>query len=216
MTVSKLKFRRAPVEVDPTRMCELLVGLPDVVVLGVVDAGGVVPLRVYVEMRKLPPGLRVVWEPGQDQGTPGGGIGRPSGVRPPGPPGVAKAPPRLCRHGVEVRAAWHAKEVVRSIYEHHDAELAVAFVERLGKDLQDRTCPVEVQALGRTIVRWREQIAAWHRAHHSNGPTEAANNLIKRIKRVAFGLTSFRNHRIRVLLYAGRPNWELLATVTPR
>jgi transposase len=104
---------------------------------------------------------------------------------------------------------------VRSIYEHHDAKLAVAFVERLGKDLQDQTCPVEVQALGRTIVRWKEQIAAWHRAHLSNGPTEAANNLIKRIKRVAFGMTRFRNHRIRVLLYAGRPNWDLLASLTP-
>ncbi|MGH8542165.1 MAG: transposase [Acidimicrobiales bacterium] len=66
------------------------------------------------------------------------------------------------------------------------------------------------------LIRWKHQIAAWHRAHLSNGPTEAANNLIKRIKRVAFGLTRFRNHRIRVLLYAGRPNWDLLATVTPR
>ena len=38
-------------EVDPTRMCELLVGPPAVIVLGVVDAGGPMPLRVYVEMR---------------------------------------------------------------------------------------------------------------------------------------------------------------------
>jgi transposase len=117
-------------------------------------------------------------------------------------------------HG-EVRAAWHAKEVVRSIYEHHDPELAVAFVERLGKDLQDRSSPEEVRSLGRTLVRWKDQIAAWHRAHLSNGPTEAANNLIKRIKRVAFGLRRFRNHRVRVLLYAGRPNWALLASLTP-
>ena len=72
-----------------------------------------------------------------------------------------------------------------------------------------------MRSLGRTLLRWKHQIAAWHRAHLSNGPTEAANNLIKRIKRVAFGLTRFRNHRIRVLLYAGRPNWDLLATVTP-
>jgi len=36
----------------------------------------------------------------------------------------------------------------------------------------------------------------------SNGPTEAANNLIKRVKRAAFGFTSFRNYRIRSLLYA--------------
>lgn len=49
-----------------------------------------------------------------------------------------------------------------------------------------------------------------------NGPTEAANNLIKRIKRVVFGFTRFRNSRIRVLLYGGRPNWDLLATIKPR
>jgi transposase len=29
----------------------------------------------------------------------------------------------------EVRAAWHAKEVVRSIYDHHDPDLAVEFVD---------------------------------------------------------------------------------------
>jgi transposase len=116
----------------------------------------------------------------------------------------------------DVRTAWHAKEVVRSIYEHHDPDLALEFVERLGRDLQDETCPVEVRSLGRTLTRWKHQIAAWHHAHVSNGPTEAANNLIKRIKRVAFGFTRFRNYRIRVLLYAGRPNWDLLATVTPR
>ena len=116
----------------------------------------------------------------------------------------------------EVRMAWHAKEVVRSLYEHTDPELAVTFVDRLGRDLQDESCPVEVRSLGRTLIRWRDQIAAWHQAHVSNGPTEAANNLIKRVKRVAFGFTRWRNYRIRVLLYAGRPNWDLLTTITPR
>jgi transposase len=62
-------------------------------------------------------------------------------------------------HG-EVGAAWHAKEVVRSIYDHHDPDLAVDFVERLGHDLQDESCPVEVRSLGRTLLRWRDQIAA--------------------------------------------------------
>jgi transposase len=116
----------------------------------------------------------------------------------------------------EVRTAWHAKEVVRQLYDHTDADLAVAFVERLGHDLQDESCPGEVQSLGRTLIRWKDQIAAWHRGHVSNGPTEAANNLIKRVKRVAFGFTRFRNYRIRVLLYAGAPNWDLLASLTPR
>ena len=116
----------------------------------------------------------------------------------------------------EVRMAWHAKEVVRGLYEHHDPDLALEFVTRLGKDLQDRSCPPEVRQLGRTIVRWRHQIAAWHQAHVSNGPTEAVNNLLKRVKRAAFGFTSFRNYRIRTLLYAGKPNWDLLSTITPR
>ena len=116
----------------------------------------------------------------------------------------------------EVRMAWHAKEVVRSLYDHTDPDLAVTMVDRLGHDLQDGSCPPEVRQLGRTLVRWRDQIAAWHQAHVTNGPTEAANNLIKRIKRVAFGFTQFKNYRIRALLYAGRPNWALLATITPR
>lgn len=116
----------------------------------------------------------------------------------------------------EVRTAWHAKEVVRSIYDHTDPELAEVFVERLGHDLQDDSCPPEIRQLGRTIIRWKDQIVAWHRAHVTNGPTEAINNLIKRVKRVAFGFTRFRNFRIRALLYAGRPNWDLLATVIPR
>ena len=116
----------------------------------------------------------------------------------------------------EVRAAWHAKEVVRSIYDHHDPDLALEFVSRLATDLQHDSSPTEVRSLGRTLSRWRHEIAAWHLAHVSNGPTEAVNNLVKRVKRVAFGITNFRNYRIRALLYAGRPNWHLLATITPR
>jgi transposase len=64
-------------------------------------------------------------------------------------------------------------------------------------DLKTARCPLEVRALGRTIARWRDQIVAWHRARVSNGPTEAVNNLVKRVKRVAFGITNFRNYRIR-------------------
>jgi len=40
--------------------------------------------------------------------------------------------------------------------------------------------------------------------------------LIKRVQRAAFGFRSFRNYRIRALLYAGMRNWDLLATVIPR
>jgi transposase len=118
-------------------------------------------------------------------------------------------------HG-DVATAWHAKEAVRELYTHNDPDLAVQWVERLSADMADKDNPIEVRSLGRTLRRWKYQIAAWHRAHVSNGPTEAVNNLIKRVKRAAFGFTSFRNYRIRSLLYAGKPNWELLATTIPR
>ncbi|MCB1261963.1 MAG: ISL3 family transposase, partial [Acidimicrobiales bacterium] len=116
----------------------------------------------------------------------------------------------------EVRTAWHAKETVRGIYDIDDPDLAHEFVVRLGHDLQDDSCPPEIRQLGRTILRWSDPIAAWHHARVTNGPTEAINNLIKRVKRVAFGFRRFAHYRIRALLYAGRPNWDLLATVTPR
>ncbi|WP_236684638.1 transposase [Ferrimicrobium acidiphilum] len=63
----------------------------------------------------------------------------------------------------------------------------------------------------------REQVAhfAGIRTFVTNGPTESMNNLIKRIKRIAFGMTNFANFRIRALLSAGKPDWSLLATVTP-
>ena len=116
----------------------------------------------------------------------------------------------------DVTTMWHAKEAVRELYSHADPELALEWVERLGADLQDADYPPEARSLGRTLIRWKHQIAAWHQAQVSNGPTEAVNNLIKRVKRAAFGFTSFRNYRIRSLLYAGKPNWDLLATIKPR
>ncbi|WKZ83655.1 MAG: hypothetical protein QY307_05285 [Acidimicrobiia bacterium] len=36
------------------------------------------------------------------------------------------------------------------------------------------------------------------------------------LERAAFGITSLPNYRIRALLFADRPNWDLLATITPR
>jgi transposase len=81
--------------------------------------------------------------------------------------------------------------------------------------LFSKSAAPELRQLGRTLRTWRTEICAWRRAQVSNGPTEATNNLIKVIKRIRFGFRRFRNYRLRVLLYAGQPNWDLLATVTP-
>jgi transposase len=115
----------------------------------------------------------------------------------------------------EVGFAYSAKEVVRQIYEHTNIDLATQWIDEIIADFADSSMPSEVRRLGRTIGKWRDQILAWHASHVSNGPTEAVNNLAKRIKRVAFGLTNFEHHRIRCLLYAGKPNWPLLDTITP-
>lgn len=117
-------------------------------------------------------------------------------------------------HG-EVRNAWHAKETLRGIYGIADPQAGAATVDQLAVEFQDPSLPVEVNRLGRTLWRWRTQISNWHAARVANAATEAANNLIKRVKRVAFGFTNFHNYRIRALLYAGKPNWALLDTLTP-
>jgi transposase len=115
----------------------------------------------------------------------------------------------------EVRLAWHAKETVRGIYAIDDSTDADRFVTELADDMSDPDHPPEVRALGRTLRRWHDPIVAWHRARASNGPTEAMNNLIKRIKRIGFGFRRFAHYRLRVLLYAGHPNWDLLPTIDP-
>jgi transposase len=115
----------------------------------------------------------------------------------------------------DVATMWKAKEAVRELYSHGDPDLALQWVTQLGHDLQDKDYPVEARSLGRTLLRWKHQIAAWHHAHVSNGPTEAVNNLIKRVKRAAFGFRHFRNYRVRALLYAGKPDWSLLRTIHP-
>ena len=115
----------------------------------------------------------------------------------------------------EVRMTWLAKEAVRGYYTHPDPGTATGLLDDIIVEFTSEHHPVEVQSLGRTLDRWRDQIAAWHQARTSNGPTEAINNLIKRIKRVGFGFRRFSHYRTRVLLYAGAPNWDRLNQITP-
>jgi transposase len=113
--------------------------------------------------------------------------------------------------------AWTANQPVREIYRIGDPDLALEWVTELAATftLNDRVYYPEVRRPGRMLARWAPQIAAWHRLRASNGPVEAINGLAKRVKRVAFGITNWTYWRVRVLLYAGRPDWSKLATITP-
>jgi transposase len=115
----------------------------------------------------------------------------------------------------QVTDTWHAKEAVREIYTHTDAALAEEWIDELVRDMSDKDRPPEVRSLAKTLKRWKAEIVAWHTHQRTNGPTEAVNNLVKRVKRGAFGFRSFDNYRVRSLLYAGRPNWSRLATGNP-
>ena len=74
----------------------------------------------------------------------------------------------------EVRLAWHAKETLRDVYQIRDPDLADEYTRQLADDLQDESCPREVNQLGRTIARWYAQIVARRplpgveRTHRSN------------------------------------------------
>jgi transposase len=107
-----------------------------------------------------------------------------------------------------------AKETLRGLYD-QPAEAAPGYLDDLIDSLLEPNMAPELRQLGRTLRTWRTKICALHRAQVSNGPTKATNNLIKVIKRIGFGFRRFRNHRLRVLLYAGHPSWDLLAAITP-
>ena len=112
--------------------------------------------------------------------------------------------------------AWHAKETVRDVYEIDAPALAAQYTRRLARDLQDGSCPPEVNRLGRTLERWHTQIVnrrsrplhqRSHRSHQQPQPNESNAS--------GSGIGNFTNYRIRALLYAGRPNWNLLPALTP-
>lgn len=88
---------------------------------------------------------------------------------------------------------WHAKEIIHGPYNIVDSDAADAYLAELIDDMADHEMPIEARSLAGTLRRWRAHIIAWHTARVSNGPTEALNNLIKRVKRIAFGMRQFRN-----------------------
>lgn len=96
------------------------------------------------------------------------------------------------------------------MYTIDDADTAASFVAQLGVDFQDdsarrrsngsdaRSCDGSTRSLRGTGAGTR------------TGRPKRSTNLVKRVKRVAFGMTNRVNYRTRALLYAGRPNWSLL------
>lgn len=114
----------------------------------------------------------------------------------------------------DVTGAWCAKESVRDIYltsDPADAELLLdKTIEGCRLDAVE-----EIRSLGRTLARWRTEILNHHLTGASNGPTEALNLLVKKVKRAGHGFTSFANYRLRILLHAGGADWTKIRPPAP-
>ena len=67
------------------------------------------------------------------------------------------------------------------------------------------SCPVpEIARLGRTLRQWDSELLAYFdTGGASNGPTEATNLIIEKIRRVGHGFRNWDNYRLRLLLACG-------------
>jgi transposase len=117
--------------------------------------------------------------------------------------------------GGEVAAAWQGKELLRAVYAAVGTVAARAALDRFYHWADGVDVP-ELSRLARTVRVWEAKILAWHATGGcSNGPTEAVNLLIKKVKRVGHGFRNFANYRLRLLLHCG-VTWQTHQTARLR
>jgi transposase len=103
----------------------------------------------------------------------------------------------------QVAAAWIAAQGLRLIYRAKTREAAGRRLYRRLVHCADSNVP-ELHRLAATIDAWREGLLAYFDTSGvSNGPTEAMNLLIKKVKRTGDGFRNFHNYRLRLLLHCG-------------
>ena len=111
----------------------------------------------------------------------------------------------------EVALAWQIAQRLRGCYHTGRLPQGRRQAERLLDTLH--TCPIpEAARLGRTLRSWRPELLAYFDTNRtSNGPTEAMNLLVEKIRRVGHGYRNFANYRLRLLLHCG-VNWHTPST----
>jgi transposase len=114
-----------------------------------------------------------------------------------------------------VAAAWQGKELLRAVYAAVGMPAARAALQRFYR-WADGIGVAELSRLARTVRAWEAEILAFHSTNGcSNGPTEAMNLLIKKVKRVGHGFRNFTNYRLRLLLHCGVA-WQTRPTASLR
>lgn len=115
----------------------------------------------------------------------------------------------------EVAAAWLAKEHLRRVYAAANRRAARRHLGVFYAHCQ-RADVAELTRLARTIRAWEAEILAFHSTGGlSNGPTEAVNLLIEKVRRVGHGFRNIDNYRLRLLLRCG-VQWQTAPTARIR
>jgi transposase len=118
----------------------------------------------------------------------------------------------------EVRDCWVAKEKIRSVYAAADPDAAAELLDDAIDWCTAAESGLELRRLAKMLRRWRAEIIAHHTTGASNGPVEAANLLIKAVKRSGRGFRKMANYRLRILLAGGRRPCDThpVASIRPR
>ena len=95
-----------------------------------------------------------------------------------------------------------AREHLREVYAVGDPNDAQRLLDAVLEECKGSEVP-ELRRLGGTLKRWSTEIVNHHRTGDSNGPTEAMNLLVKKIKRAGCGFTNFEHYRLRLLAHCG-------------
>lgn len=109
----------------------------------------------------------------------------------------------------QLARTWIAAQDLRLIFHCPDRAHAEQALSRWLAYCADTEIP-ELVRLATTINFWRSELLAYFTTGGiSNGPTEAINLLIKKVKRVGHGFRNFDNYRLRLLLHCG-VDWDTI------
>ena len=107
----------------------------------------------------------------------------------------------------QIALTWIAAQDLCRLYQCRSRYAAEQHLHRWLTHCADSTIP-ELHRLARMLDSWRTELLAYFDSGGlSNGPTEAINALIKKIKRVGHGYRNFDNYRLRLLLHCG-VDWQ--------
>ncbi len=107
----------------------------------------------------------------------------------------------------QIRLTWIAAQDLQLILDCTSCYAAEQQLHRWFTHCADAGVP-ELPRLARTADAWGEELLAYFdTVGASNGPTEATNGLIKKIKRSGHGFRSLDNYRLQLLLHRGA-DWQ--------